>query len=43
MGNQMISRKTFKKAWMAKMYIASKPMELIINTAIILTLKNKKG
>lgn len=43
MGNQMISRKKFKKTWMAKMYIASKPIELIVNTAVIISLKNQKA
>lgn len=42
-GNQMISRKTFGQAWTAKMYIKSKPIELIVNTTIALIQKNQKA
>lgn len=39
-GNKMISPKTFRTKWRATRYIKSRPMELLINTAIAIC--NKK-
>lgn len=36
-GNTLVSPKTFKKPWMAKVYIKSKPMQLMIAASVIIT------
>lgn len=41
-GNAAATNKTFKKKWMARVYIKSKPMELIVNTNIIIFNKLNK-
>lgn len=35
-GNKLVCPKTFKKKWMAKVYIKSKPLNLIITTGVII-------
>lgn len=42
-GNSLVSKKTFKKQWMARIYIKSKPIELLINTTIAITGYNHKN
>lgn len=39
-GNNLVSGKTFKKKWMAKCYILSKPTSLIVTTAVIISKMN---
>lgn len=39
-GNNIASGKTFKKKWMAKCYILSKPTSLIVTTAVIISKLN---
>lgn len=38
-GNSQIVKKTFKKQWMAKAYINTKPIELILNTMAFISKK----
>lgn len=40
-GNNLVSPKTFKKKWMAKVYIKSKPLSLIVTTSVIISKMEK--
>lgn len=40
-GNNMVTAKTFRKKWQARLYITMKPWQLIAVTAIILANKSK--
>lgn len=36
-GNRLVSPKTFKKQWMARVYIKSKPIQLTIAASVIIS------
>lgn len=40
-GNNLVSPKTYKKKWMAKVYIKSKPLSLIVTTSVIISKMEK--